>query len=143
MSKFSALVQTSCDVPDMTRVKELHSINRFPEHTKALLVHSFICTMNQQSQMAWSRNEAYGESSQFFWDLREEVSHQLSTEVQWQYLKEEMAFPEEPSWFEKLENMARTEVEHEELRVLKQCSNVLGIPIPVYGKTDSAFDSKK
>ena len=29
-------------------------LKRFPEHTKALLVQSFICTMNQQFQMAWS-----------------------------------------------------------------------------------------
>ena len=104
---------------------ELHNLlNRFPEHTKALLVQSFICAMNQQFQTAWSVLEtarSYGESSQFFWDLREEVSHQLSSEIQWQYLTEGfLAFPDEPSWLEKLENTARTEVELEELRLLKQ-----------------------
>ena len=104
---------------------ELDSLlTRFPEHTKALLVRSFICVMNQQFQMAWTILEtarSYGESSQFFWDLREEVSPQVSKEVHWQFLKEGfMTFPDEPSWLRKLEENARTDVELEELRVLKQ-----------------------
>ena len=99
-------------------------LKRFPEHTKALLVQSFICAMNQQFQTAWSILEtarSYGESSQFFWDLREEVSHQLSKEVQWQFLKEGFStFPDDSSWLQKLEENARTERQFEELKLLKQ-----------------------
>ena len=104
---------------------ELQSLlGRFPEHTKALLVQSFICMMNQQFQMAWSMLETartYGESSQLFWQLREEVSRHMSSEVHWQLLKEGfIEFPDESSWLQKLEDNARTEVQLEELRLLKK-----------------------
>ena len=63
----------------------------------------------------------YGESSTLFWDLRMEVSRHLSNEIQWQLLKEGfLAFPDEPSWLQELEEMARTEMQVEELRLLQQ-----------------------
>ena len=100
-----------------------HLLQRFPEHTKALLVQSFICTMNQQFQTAWNFLEMakrYGESSKLFWDLRMEVSRHLSNEIHWQLLKEGfLAFPDEPSWLKNLEDNARTEVQIEEVRSLK------------------------
>ena len=57
----------------------------------------------------------YGESSPLFWDLRMEVSRHLSNDIHWQLLKEGfLTFPDEPSWLDKLEDNARTEVQIEE-----------------------------
>ena len=85
----------------------LNYLDRFPEHTKALLVQSFVLMMDHQFERAWAILELakeYGEHSDFFWGLREDVSYELSEELYFQVLKEGLlAHPNDDAWSQKIE----------------------------------------
>jgi len=92
---------------DEGRLALFNYIDRFPEHTKALLVQSFVLMMDNQFENAWTILEMakeYGEHSDIFWRLREGVGLELSKEVYLQVLKEgALTHPNDDTWLQKID----------------------------------------
>ena len=99
-------------------------LDRFPEHTKALLVQSFVLMMDDQFENAWTileKAKEYGEHSDIFWGLREGVGLELSTEIYLQVLKEgALTHPNDDTWLQKIDSFEKSEWKIEELRLLRQ-----------------------